>query len=164
MLNFVKPSKLAITHFALLTLGLTAGIKPAFADGNATHLSRSVALPHRINIMRSIGVNNYFEFHIHSQALAALSIELPSQVRVDGEVIVTDESGSIVESNFAVDGDKVNIVFSHPIEPEQTIQVKLNKVKSRGFSSQVFLYPISVKNSDFDIEIPLGTARTSIYE
>ena len=151
---------LAISIFGAIELE----IKQAFAEGNATHVTRSVAHPHRAKIMHSFGVTKYFEFHVHGGMLSQLTFEIPNGIRFNSEVQVSDEIDESIDASIAIEGDTLSIVFSEPVAPDRTVKIALEKVKSRGWQSSVWLYPVTARYVEMNADIPIGTARIQTYD
>lgn len=165
-MTMVKPSfnwiifGLAIAMFGALEIET----KQAFAEGTATHITRSAARPHRAKIMHSFGVTNYFEFHIHSGTLSQLTFEIPNGIRFNGEVQVSDENDEPIEANISFEGDTLTIDFPQPVASDRTVKIALNKVKSRTWQSSVWLYPVTARYVEMNADIPIGTARIQVYD
>ncbi len=143
---------------------IEADTQQAFAQGNATHITRSAAHPHRAKIMHSFGVTNYFEFHVHGGTLSQLTLGIPNGIRFNGEVQVSDENDEPIDANISIEGDTLTIDFPQPMAPDKTVKITLTKVKSRTRQPSVWLYPVTARYVEMNADIPIGTARIQIYD
>lgn len=146
---------LALISFNSATYGSTQT-----ATGRVPHIYGSVQFPQT----RWRLVRHSFRLVIpqESKALSQLSISVPDNLIVKGNISVSDKSGRKINTDISVDGSKIMVTFSEPVAPGTRLKIAMNDVKISG-RSNAWLYRISTRLVGIDADLPIGIARFRAY-
>lgn len=145
---------------------LTTSIKTAQAagvlkDAQVPHLTTTAAIPRNPRLPFA---KYRFGLHVSGYSLSQLTIGIPEQIQVSGNITITDQSGQSIESSTIFKGNKAIVTFADPIAPDTNLKVTLNGVRTSTFRSQVWLFPFAGRGAEMTADIPLGMARIATYK
>jgi len=156
----MKKQFFAVTFILSLAFASTAqagGIPPNL---KFTHIVSSGASPNRLNARNA---TYQFELHVVGKALSSISIELPPEIKANGEVDVTAQAGIQPKASVSLNGNKETITFSELIPPETTLIFYLHGVNNSGFQ-RIHLLPISGKLDGINQDLSFGMVRIQIND
>ena len=145
-----------------IILASVAGTSSAQAiEVHTPHLHGSTAIPNNRNVL-----NTTYRFYVHVQgaSINQLSINLPDNVRYQGQVTVTNQAGENIAFTSSLNQQTELIKFNKTIEPNEILTINLEGIRAKSNLIQRTLFmPISVNEDKIDSVIPIGIARIQLY-
>jgi hypothetical protein len=145
-----------------IILASAAGASSAQAiEVNTPHLHGSTAIPNNRNVL-----DTTYRFYVHVQgaSINQLSVNLPDNVRYQGQVTVTNQAGENIVFTSSLNQQTELIKFNQIIEPNEILTINLEGIRAKSNLIQPTLFmPISVNEDKIDSVIPIGIARIQLY-
>jgi Protein of unknown function (DUF2808) len=148
----------AVSTILLVSL-VSNDVKASEIDNaKITHIVDSAALPLDGFVQ---GATHRIDLHVKGQPLSELMINMPSGVKVNQGIEVTNKSGDKISTTVSIIGRKASIAFSQPITPGTTLSISMRGVDTPG--PGIRHYQVSAKKVGLNSELPLGLARINTY-
>ena len=145
-----------------IILASAAGASSAQAiEANTPHLHSSTAIPNNRNVL-----NTTYRFYVHVQgaSINQLSVNLPDNIRYQGQVTVTNQAGENIAFTSSLNQQTELIKFNKTIEPNEILTINLEGIRAKSNLIQRTLFmPISVNEDKIDSVIPIGIAGIQLY-
>ncbi len=154
-----------LIHAALLTLAITFFHSSAYGYTNTKnegfpYIEGAAQFPQTKARM----VKDYLKLQVpeNSKPLSQLTIAIPYGLTIKNDITLSDQSGKIIDANVTVN-DK-SIIFSFPqyVSPGTELNINLNRVLISG-TSNGWIYPVSVRLTGLNADIPVGVFRLRLF-
>ncbi|HBL11690.1 MAG TPA: hypothetical protein DD379_09820 [Cyanobacteria bacterium UBA11162] len=147
--------------FTLVLASFAPAVQAAGSLPNAKvpHLVHSSAHPNDALVPNA---THHFEVHVQGKGLSELSIDLPQGVSIRNGIEVTNQSGQKINAEVSINDKKATVVFAQPVEPDTTLSINMQGVKTPGYS-YTWQYRVYGKLVGINQEISLGSARIQTY-
>lgn len=148
---------------ATFTLAFTYSL-PAFAggilrDAKAPHLVHSNAHPNNARVPAT----HHFEVHVQGSDLLQLSVDVPKNIKLSDQIVVTDQSGKKVDANVSTNDRRMTIAFTQPVPSGTNLSVSMKDVRTRFLQGRTWLYPVYSRSVGINADVPIGMARIQTY-
>lgn len=152
-------------YTAAFTLLLLSPITTVLASGKpndyqASHIIDSAAFP---NDAEAMTATYEIEVHVQGKPLEGLSIDIPSEIKIDDGIEVKNSEGEKIATEVSINENKAQIIFSQPVAPETKLSILMKDVITPGYA-ETWQFKVDAKIAEFTENIPLGVTQINTYD
>ncbi len=130
-------------------------------EPQAPLIVHSEAHPNNVHVPSA---THHFKLQVAGYNISKLLIDLPKGISVTGGIEITSQSGQKVDYTVSLNNRRVTVAFAQPVSPGTTLSISLKGVRTSDYLGRTWLYPVSGRLNDIQVDIPLGIARIQTYK